>query len=43
MGRRRYTDNRTFKNIEDYPREDPKLLPRHYTIKMYPEENIYGV
>ena len=43
MGRRRYTDNRQFKNIEDYPREDPQLLPRHKIIKMYQGENIYGV
>jgi len=43
MGRRRYSDNKIYKNIEDYPKEDPKQLPRHHTIKMYPGENIYGV
>jgi hypothetical protein len=42
MGRRRYSDNKTFKNIEDYPKEDPKLIPKHFIIKMYPGENIYG-
>ena len=43
MGKKRYTDSKTYKNIEDYPKEDTKLLPRHHTIKMYPGENIYGV
>jgi hypothetical protein len=43
MGWKRYSDKKTFKNIKDYPKEDPKLIPKHKIIKMLPGENIYGV
>ena len=43
MGKRRYSDSKTFKNLEDYPKEDPTLIPKHTIIKLNSNENIYGI
>jgi hypothetical protein len=42
LGKKRYTDSKEFKELEDYPREDLKKFP-HFKIKLNIDEDIYGV
>ena len=43
FGRKRFTDLKEYKELEDYPKEDPRRFPAHQTIKLNIDEDIYGV
>ena len=43
FGKLRYTDSKTFKELDEYPKEDPRRIPPHKIIKLDQNEDIYGV
>ena len=42
LGKKRYTDSKEFKELEDYPREDLKKFP-HFKIKLNIKTNRKAV